>query len=297
MIPFFSSRGVLGLNARNLLYIKPFNPRKAVAFADDKMKTKAFLAARGIPVAKVYAKIESRTQLQSFAFSQRPEECVLKPNFGFGGEGILILNGRKNGQFLIQGKTPISDKELREHIEDILDGKFSVNGRMDTAFFEKILVADPAFAPFRPTGLPDIRIVVFNLVPVMAMIRIPTAESGGKANVHLGGIGIGIDIAKGITTHATQYNGILKELPGGGSPSGIEIPRWEEMLLIASRIQQITHIGYLAVDLTLDAEQGPVLLEVNARAGLMLQVANLAPLRARLERVGGLKVTSPEKAG
>lgn len=291
-----SNRGILGLNARNLLYIKPFNPRKAVAFADDKLKTKAFLAARGIPVAKIYAKIESRKQLQMFDFSALPDECVLKPNYGFGGEGILILKGRKNGMFLEQGRRPISDHELTEHIEDILDGTFSVNGRADTAFFEHILVGDTCFAPFRPSGLPDIRIVVFNLVPVMAMLRIPTAESGGKANVHLGGIGIGIDIAKGVTTHATQYNRIIHELPHGGSPAGLEIPRWEEMLLIASRIQHITNIGYLAVDLTLDADQGPVLLEVNARAGLMLQVANLAPLRARLERVEGLKVSTPEKA-
>ena len=295
MFPFLTHRGVLGLNARNLLYIKPFNPRKAVAFADDKLKTKAYLAARGIPVAKIYAKIESRKQLKNFDFSSLPDECVLKPNYGSGGEGILIFKGRKDGKFLEQGKRPISDDALREHIEDILDGKFSVNGRTDTAFFEKILVADPAFAPFRPGGLPDIRIVVFNLVPVMAMLRVPTAESHGKANVHLGGIGIGIDIAKGITTHATQYNRIIREMPNGASPAGVEIPHWEEMLLISSRIQQITNIGYLAVDLTLDADQGPVLLEVNARAGLMLQVANLAPLRARLERVEGLRVSSPEK--
>ncbi|OGJ56443.1 hypothetical protein A3D88_03635 [Candidatus Peribacteria bacterium RIFCSPHIGHO2_02_FULL_52_16] len=296
MFPFLSHRGVLGLNARNLLYIKPFNPRKAVAFADDKLKTKAYLAARGIPVAKIYGKIESRKQLKSFDFSSLPDECVLKPNYGSGGEGILILKGRKDGRFLEQGKRPISEEALREHIEDILDGKFSVNGRTDTAFFEKILVSDPAFAPFRPSGLPDVRIVVFNLVPVMAMLRVPTAESRGKANVHLGGIGIGIDIAKGITTHATQYNRIVMEMPNGASPAGVEIPHWEELLLIASRIQQITNIGYLAVDLTIDVEQGPVLLEVNARAGLMLQVANLAPLRARLERVSGLRVSSPEKA-
>jgi len=57
----------------------------------------------------------------------------------------------------------------------------------------------------------------------------------------------------------------------------------------------MTNIGYLAVDLTLDKELGPVLLEVNARAGLMVQVANLAPLKSRLQRVGGLKVSSPEK--
>lgn len=295
LIPFLNHHGVLGLNARNLLYIKPFNPKKAVAFADDKMKTKAFLSARGIPTARLFARIETRRQLSSFDFKSLPDECVLKPNEGFGGEGIIILRGRRNGVFLEQGKTPISEERLREHIEDILDGKFSISGQADIAFFEQILVADDSFVPFRPAGLPDLRVVVFNLVPVMAMLRIPTAESRGKANVHLGGIGIGIDIAKGVTTHAAQYNHILSELPHGTPVAGIQIPRWEEILLISSRIQYITNIGYLAVDLTIDRELGPVLLEVNARAGLMVQVANLAPLRARLERVSGLKVSSPEK--
>lgn len=295
LFPFLNHYGVLGLNARNLLYIKPFNPKKAVAFADDKMKTKAFLSARGIPTARLFARIETRRQLNAFDFASLPDECVLKPNEGFGGEGIIILKGRRNGKFLEQGKTPISEQRLREHIEDILDGKFSISGQADFAFFEQILIADDCFTPFRPAGLPDLRIVVFNLVPVMAMLRIPTAQSRGKANVHLGGIGIGVDIAKGVTTHAAQYNHILSELPHGTPVAGIQIPRWEEMLLISSRIQHITNIGYLAVDLTIDHELGPVLLEVNARAGLMVQVANLAPLRARLERVAGLKVSSPEK--
>ncbi len=294
-IPFFTNSGLLGLNARNLLYIKPYNPRKAVAFADDKMKTKAFLAARGIPVAKIYARIESHDQLKNFDFSSLPDECVLKPNNGFGGEGIMILKGRKNGEFLEQGKRPVPERFLREHVEDILDGRYSISGTPDTAFFEKILVADDAFAPFRPAGLPDIRIVVFNLVPVMAMLRIPTARSRGKANVHLGGIGIGIDIATGKTTHAVQSGRIIRELPHGGSPAGIAIPHWEDMLLISSRIQYVTNIGYLAVDLTIDEEMGPALLEVNARAGLSVQIANLAPLRSRLERVGGVSVATPEK--
>ncbi|MSR67398.1 DUF1704 domain-containing protein [Candidatus Peribacteria bacterium] len=291
----FRNHGVLGLNARSLLYIKPFNPKKAVAFADDKMKTKAFLSARGIPTAKLFARIDTRRQLNNFDFSTLPDECVLKPNEGFGGEGIIILKGRKNGEFLEQGKIPITKRRLTEHIEDILDGKFSVTGTQDSAFFEKILVADDSFSPFRPAGLPDLRIIVFNLVPVMAMLRIPTAESRGKANVHLGGIGVGIDIAKGITTHAAQHRSMVSELTHGGSVSGIQIPRWEELLLIASKIQYLTNIGYLAVDLTLDRDMGPVLLEVNARAGLMVQVANLAPLRSRLERVEGLSVNTPEK--
>lgn len=293
--PFLHTRGVLGLNARNLLYVKPFNPKKAVAFADDKLKTKAFLSARGIPTAKVYGRIDSRRQLASFDFNTLPDECVLKPNFGYGGEGIIILRGRRNGLFLEQGKAPIPRTQLRDHIEDIIDGKFSVNGRTDSAFFERILEADECFASLRPAGLPDIRIIVFNLVPVMAMLRIPTAESNGKANVHLGGIGIGIDLAKGETTYGAQYNNILSVLPHGVPVAGMHIPQWEKLLLIASRIQYMTNIGYLAVDLTIDKETGPVLLEVNARAGLMVQVANLAPLRSRLERVGGLDVPSPEK--
>lgn len=294
--PFLSSRGVLGLNARNLLYIKPFNPKKAVALADDKLKTKAYLAARGIPVARIYARIETRKQLSTFNFDSLPDHFALKPNFGFGGEGILIIKGRtKDGRFLRQGKHPMSNREMIEHIEDILEGRFSINGMPDTAFFERLLVSHECFTPFRPAGLPDLRIVVFNLVPVMAMLRVPTAQSGGKANVHLGGVGIGIDVAKGITTHATQFNNIVPLLPHGASPSGFEIPFWDEILLIASRIQYYTNIGYLAVDLTIDAEQGPVLLEVNARAGLMVQVANLAPLRTRLERIEGAPVSSPEK--
>ncbi len=289
------NHGILGLNARNLLYLRPFNPQRAVAFADSKLKTKAFLSARGIPIARVFARIENRWQLKAFNFDLLPEECVLKPNFGYGGEGILILKGRKDGVFLEEGRVEVPEERLREHIENILEGQYSVNGRPDIAFFEQILVPHEGFTQFRPAGLPDIRIVVFNLVPVMAMLRIPTAESRGKANVHQGGIGIGIDIAKGVTTHAVQRDKAITELPHGGPVRGIPIPHWEEMLLLASRIQAVTNIGYLAVDFTLDRTQGVTLLEVNARAGLMLQIANLSPLRRRLERVKGLKIGTPEK--
>jgi alpha-L-glutamate ligase-like protein/uncharacterized protein (TIGR02421 family) len=291
-----SNHGVLGINARNLLYVKPFNPKKAIAFADDKLKTKAFLTARGIPAAKIFARVETREQLRSFDFSALPDECVLKPNYGFGGEGIVILHGRdKQGQFLRNGKRPISQRELVDHMGDILDGRYSLGGRRDTAFFEQLLIPHDAFAPFRPVGMPDIRVIVFNLVPVMAMLRIPTAASDGKANLHLGGMGIGIDIAKGVTTHAAQYHHMITELPHGGPVAGHQIPFWDDILLTCSKIQYITNIGYLAADITLDQQMGPALLEVNARAGLSVQIANLAPLRSRLERVQGLTVSSPEK--
>jgi alpha-L-glutamate ligase-like protein/uncharacterized protein (TIGR02421 family) len=289
------NHGVLGINARNLNYFKPFNPSKAVAFADDKLKTKIFLETRGIPVPKLYAKIASRDELRTFDFDALPDTCALKPNFGYGGEGIFVLVGRERGGFRTASGKHISYEELFEHIEDILDGMYSLNHRRDTAFFEQLITVDDSFAALNPVGLPDIRIVVHNLVPVMGMIRLPTKNSDGKANLHMGGIGLGIDLAKGMTTFGVQHNKRIALLPNGKPVSGFKIAHWDAMLLIASRIQQMTNIGFLGVDLTIDKTLGPVLLEVNARAGLAVQTANLAALGKRMQRVAGLKVGSPEK--
>ncbi len=79
-----------------------------------------------------------------------------------------------------------------------------------------------------------------------------------------------------------------------GPVRGTKIPHWDQILLIASKVQYVTNLGFAAVDITLD-KGGPILLEINARAGLAVQVANMAPLRRRLERIEGIKVASPEK--
>ncbi|MBT3835032.1 DUF1704 domain-containing protein [Candidatus Peribacteria bacterium] len=289
------NHGILGINARNLKYLKPFNPRKAVAFADDKLKTKAFLEARGVPVPRLYAKLSSREDIRSFDFSSLPDSCVLKPNFGYGGEGIIVLSKKEHGGWKTAGGKHISYEEIFRHCEDILDGMYSLNHRKDVAFFEQTIISHSCFDSVKPAGLPDLRIIVHNLVPVMAMMRLPTAESEGKANLHIGGIGLGIDIAKGSTTFAVQGTKRIDTLPDGKAILNFKIPYWEEMLLISSRIQQITNIGFLGVDMTIDKDSGPILLEVNARAGLRVQLANLAPLGKRLDRVEGLSVSSPEK--
>ena len=189
----------------------------------------------------------------------------------------------------------MNQDELKEHIGDILEGRFSISGASDTAFFEQLIVCDDRIAKFAYKGLPDIRVVVHNLIPVMAMLRLPTKESDGKANLHLGAVGVGIDIANGNATHVVYKNKIVNEVPGMGSIKGLKIPYWDKILLIASNVQLATNLGYMAVDIAIDRNIGPVLLEINARAGLGVQIANLAPLRKRLERIQGLKVSSPEK--
>jgi len=292
---FFHNPGLLGINARNLLYIRAYNPKKAVMLADSKIKTKNFLSARGIPVARLYNAIHNKKELSNFDFNSLPNSFVIKPNAGYGGEGILIIKNRKGGNWVQESDEIITQEEITRHVSDILDGRYSIADISDAALFEQRLEAPDWLKKMAYKGLPDIRIVVHNLIPVMAMLRLPTEESHGKANLHLGGMGVGIGISKGELTYITQYNSEVEGIPGFGDVEGIKIPQWDEMLLTASRVQQITNLGFAAVDLAIDKNMGPVLLEINARAGLAVQVANMAPLRRRLERIEGIKVNIPEK--
>ena len=291
---FFHNPGLLGINARNLLYIKAYNPKKAIMMADSKIKTKNFLSARGIPVAKFYGAIHNKKELDGYDWNNLPNSFVVKPNSGYGGEGILIIIGRKGANWIQSNGERMSQEALTRHVSDILDGRYSLANISDIAFFEQRLESPEPFKKMSYKGLPDIRVVVHNLIPVMAMMRLSTEESQGKANVHFGGIAVGIDIAKGEMTYATQYNKEIDSIPGYGPVKGTKIPHWNEILLIASRVQHTTNLGFAAVDITLD-KSGPILLEINARAGLAVQIANMAPLRRRLERIEGIKVATPEK--
>lgn len=292
----FKSKGILGINARNLLYIKPYNAKKAIRLADDKIKTKQFLSARGIPVPKLFSVIKDTAELEKFDFNSLPAQFVLKPNQGFGGEGIIPVWGKKEGLYITPGGRRVSRQDLKDQIQDILDGRYSISNVSDSAFFEQLIISDQRIGKYSFEGLPDIRVVVHNLIPVMAMLRLPTKESHGKANLHQGAVGVGIDIAKGQCTNITYKNRIIEELPDSlGKVRGVKIPYWNDILMIASKVQLTTNLGYMAADICLDKNIGPVLLEINARAGLGVQIANLAPLRKRLERIEGIKVTTPQK--
>lgn len=292
----FNSKGILGINARNLLYIKPFNPKKAIQLADNKIKTKKFLAARGIPVPKLINTITTREEAEAFNFDSLPNQFVLKPNCGFGGEGIIPIANKKDGYFITVNGDKVTKQEMLDQIIDILDGRFSIASASDTAFFEQLLIADKSVGAYSYEGLPDVRIIVYNLIPVMAMLRLPTKESKGKANLHQGAVGVGIDIGSGKATYIARRNKIIEEIPGFGRVDNLKIPFWDEILLMASKIQLATNLGYLAADIAVDKNSGPVILEINARAGLGVQIANLAPLQKRLERIKGIRVTTPEKA-
>jgi len=295
MLKFWHHHGILGINARNLLYIKPLNKQAQIQFADDKIRTKQYLSVRGVKTARLLAKITSENELAKFSWDSLPNDFVLKPNSGYGGEGIWIIKNRENHGWINMKDEHIPHSEMLEHVADILEGRYSITGGPDSVFFEQRLSCHPEMGALGQFGLPDIRVIVYNLVPVMAMVRVPTRESRGKANLHMGGLGLGVDLSKGEITHMTAYNRIIRDHPDFGNLKGMKIPFWNEVLLQATQIQQMITLGYLAVDIVIDADMGPTLLEINARAGLGVQIANLAPLRDRLDRVSGVKVQTPEK--
>jgi alpha-L-glutamate ligase-like protein len=299
MLSFFAkSRSVLGMNARNLRYLQPNNSRRARRLADDKLLSKKILKKGNLPFPKFLAAISSHEELERFPWETLPATFALKPNRGFGGGGIVVVYAKSKKETNVWIKadgSKITVDDLRDHIRNILEGTFSLSGTPDIAFFEERLKLSKTFKPYAFKGIPDIRIIVYNRVPVMAMLRLPTKESGGKANLHQGAIGVGIDMAHGITTTAVwgKRSRLIETLPGTRlSLSGIRIPFWQDILRFAVEAQTVSGLGFLGADIAVDRERGPVFLELNARPGLQIQVANQSGLKERLLRVEGLKIKS-----
>lgn len=289
---------ILGMNARNLIYIRPNNLKSATRLADDKLGHKKLLDKYEYPVPNTYAEFNSPDEVENFDWQNLPNSFVIKPAMGFGGEGIIVVFAKSKEGWVRTDGSIIDIEQMKIHSLDILDGSYSMHSTPDTAFIEQKVITHPVFNKYTYKGTPDIRIVVFNKVPVMAMLRVPTEESDGRANLHAGALGIGIEIASGITTHAIYHNREVSRLPSNPKIKlhGIKIPHWDEMLKMSSEIQELTNIGYLGLDFVLDKNEGPMILELNARPGLSIQNANLAPLRDRLRRVKGLKIKSATKA-
>lgn len=289
--------GVLGHNARALHYTNQDKESGAATIARSKLTTKRLLQRAGLSTPRLYAALRSRQELKSFRWTKLPSSFVIKPNAASGGGGILIVFGRnKKGNWVEADKTEVPIPQLRNHVQNILDGNFSPANVPDSALIEQRVKNHPDLRAYSVQGVPDVRIIVYNLVPVMAMLRLPTVESRGKANLHAGGIGVGIDLARGVTTFATYRGHLIETLPHHRQHlAGIHIPHWSKLLLTASEAARAINLPFAGVDIAIDRDDGPMVLEINARPGLDIQLANVAPLRSRLKRVEDLTVASPAK--
>lgn len=277
------ARGIVGIN-RRADYTLGWNPRRLYPLVDDKLYSKRLAIDADIAVPELIGAIEVERHARDFErFLQGREAFVIKPAHGSGGDGILVVTGRVNERYRKANGTVMEPWRVTRHVSNILSGMFSLGGQSDVAMIEALVEPDPLFAAITYEGVPDIRVIVYRGIPVMAMVRLPTRMSDGKANLHQGAIGVGIDMGTGVTHHGVCQEMSIDEHPDTGEKvGGLAIPEWDSLLRRAARCQEITGLGYMGVDIVLDREHGPLVLELNARPGLSIQIANRAGLNTRL---------------
>lgn len=280
-------RGVLGMNRRNAEMIATLNPRSHYPLVDDKLRTKELALGAGIAVPELYGVIETNHDIRYLPeIVAGCDDFVIKPAHGSGGNGILVITGRLGERFRKASGLLVDLEGLKHHVSNILSGMYSLGGQPDQAMIEYRVRFDPLFGQVSFQGVPDIRIVVYKGYPVMAMVRLPTRASDGKANLHQGAVGAGVAIASGITGHGVCHNEVVHRHPDTGAPlAGIAIPDWERLLELAAGCYELTGMGYLGVDVVLDRDFGPLILELNARPGLAVQIANGTGLLGLIEAI------------
>ncbi|MCP4842180.1 MAG: alpha-L-glutamate ligase-like protein, partial [Halieaceae bacterium] len=265
--------GMLGMNCRNVDFINRYNDRKLFPLVDNKLQTKLLAQEYGVPTPLLRFVVREQHEIshieQEFAGL---EHFALKPAKGSGGKGIMVITGRHGDQFVRSSGAEISVSDIRRHMSNILAGLYSLGGSPDVAIVEDLIAFDECFSGYSHEGVPDIRIIVFKGYPVMAMLRLSTHASDGKANLHQGAVGVGLALDTGRCLYAAQFGRPVSMHPDTGQALGdIHIEGWRDILLLASQCYDMTGLGYIGTDIVLDRLQGPQLLELNARPGLAIQ--------------------------
>jgi alpha-L-glutamate ligase-like protein len=292
-------KGVLGMNARNFHIISKYNQRNLYPLVDDKIQTKNLALKNGVKTPNLIGVIEHQFQVKNILdIVKNYSEFVVKPSHGSGGKGVLVIKSYTDNNFTLPSGRSITYNELYQHISNILSGLYSLGGRYDAALIEEVVHFSDIFKDYSYQGVPDVRIIVYKGYPIMAMTRLSTSESGGRANLHQGAVGVGLDIKTGKTKKAVQHNLPITHHPDTKADlRKIEVPLWKEHLIIAAKAYEMTGLGYFGADIVLDAQKGPMMLELNARPGLAIQIANGSGLKKAIKKVDKKypKNLTPEK--
>jgi len=282
-----NKHGILGMNRRNVSYINKYNIRSRYPLVDDKLKTKLLAEKFKLSTPKLRGVI--KYQYETAYFPQMVKNLngfAVKPSKGSGGKGILIIKGRKNGLFVKSSGREMELSDVKRHLSNILAGLYPLAGVPDSIIIEDLIRPSKMFEELSYDGVPDIRFIVFKGYPIMAMLRLSTKASDGKANLHQGAVGVGLDITTGKGLHAIQHSRRVHNHPDTGLPlNEIQIPDWKNLLLLSAKSFEMTKLGYIGADLVVDKNCGAMLLELNARPGLSIQTANGAGLLPRLKAI------------
>ncbi|HET8801291.1 MAG TPA: alpha-L-glutamate ligase-like protein [Marinobacter sp.] len=283
--------GMLNMNRRNVDYIARYNERSSYPLVDNKLKTKLVVAEYDVKTPKLLQVVRQQHEISHFReMAEDLSGFAIKPAKGSGGKGITVITGRDGEEYVKASGARVNAPFLERHLTNILAGLYSLAGTPDVAIVESLVESVPSLARYSFQGVPDIRIIVFQGYPVMAMLRLATTASDGKANLHQGAVGVGLDVGTGRGLNAVQFNRPITLHPDTGlALENIAIDAWPEMLEMAARCYEATGLGYMGVDLVVDHREGPLLLELNARPGLAIQMANGRGLLPRLRTIERLK--------
>lgn len=279
----YAKFGIMGINARNRDYISEQNSRRNYPLVDDKLETKKLAIAAGINVPELYGVIEFISDAGKVASIASPHtRFVVKPCRGSGGNGVMVIKDVIGDNLQKASGEMVSAADMQYYVTNVLGGMYSLKGSSDRALIEYAVQFDPIFHDITYQGVPDIRIICYKGIPAMAMLRLPTRKSDGKANLHKGGIGVGIRMESGVTMYGVQGAHFIDIHPETLKPlAGRTIPHWPSLLETASKFYDITGLGYVGVDIVLDKEKGAMVLEANARPGIAIQIANRCGLLSR----------------
>ena len=284
------SLGVVGMNDRNINLIARQNPRRLFPLVDNKLKTKLLAKEHGLPTPGLIGSLSLQHEVREIeSIIHEQPGFAIKPASGSGGKGILVIVDRQEDDF-VKGSGQLVDMlHLKRHASNILSGLFSLGGSPDVAIVEELIRPDPLYENLSVEGVPDLRVIVYRGFPIMAMLRLSTRVSDGKANLHQGAVGVGVSILSGQSMNAVQFDKqVLIHPDTGADLHQIRIPGWDNLLTLAARCAEASGLGFLGVDLVLDVNKGPMLLELNARPGLAIQIANGKGLMPCIEAIDGL---------
>lgn len=292
------ARGIMGINRRNADYVLKYNKRSLYPIVDDKIITKMRAIEAGIDVPEMYGIISTEKEIDNLGkIIEGRSDFVIKPAQGAGGDGIIVIADRFEDRYRTVSGKLMHHEEIEHQISSILTGLYSLGGHRDRALIEYRVTPDQIFKSISYEGVPDIRIIVLMGYPIMAMLRLPTRQSGGKANLHQGAIGVGVDMATGLTLRGTWLNNIISKHPDTTNPvEGVQLPGWDGFMQLAAGCYELCGLGYIGVDMVLDQDKGPMILELNARPGLNIQIANDCGLTLRAHAVEA-RLAELEKQG
>ncbi|MCX2981398.1 alpha-L-glutamate ligase-like protein [Halieaceae bacterium IMCC14734] len=276
--------GVVGMNRRNVRYIAPNNARSLYPLVDNKLKTKLLCDEHGIAVPRLLGVCRFQHHLRELdEFLHEHPSFVIKPAKGSGGKGIVVVSSRQGRNFQKPSGEQITIQSIKRHTSNTLSGLYSLGGKPDVAIIEEMVQFTDDFADFSFEGVPDVRVIVYRGYPVMAMMRLSTHASDGKANLHQGAVGVGIDLASGRALQGVQHGHLITHHPDTERRlSELVVPQWSDLLELAARSYEVTGLGYIGADIVIDRARGPLLLELNARPGLAIQMANGKGLEPRV---------------